>query len=78
VQFGAYAELAKSAEVHKLVSAEVRKTNETLTHVEAVKKFTILERRLDRDEGELTPTLKVRRKVIEDKYHELIEAMYRP
>jgi long-chain acyl-CoA synthetase len=76
VQFGAYAELARSGEVEKLIGAEVDKVNETLTHVEAVKRFKILERRLDRDEGELTPTLKVRRKIIEEKYGELIEQMY--
>ena len=77
VQFGAYAELAKSGDVVKLVQAEVDRVNETLTHVEAVKRFKILERRLDRDEGELTPTLKVRRKIIEEKYAELIAEMYR-
>jgi long-chain acyl-CoA synthetase len=76
VQFGAYAELAKSPEVHKLIESEIDAVNKTLTHVEAVKKFRILERRLDRDEGELTPTLKVRRKVVEEKYRELIEGMY--
>jgi long-chain acyl-CoA synthetase len=77
VQFGAYAELAKSVEVEKLVQTEIDVVNSTLTHVEAVKRFKILERRLDRDEGELTPTLKVRRKIIEEKYGDLIEAMYR-
>jgi long-chain acyl-CoA synthetase len=77
VPFGAYAELARSPEVHKLVAEEIRKANDTLTHVEAVKKFRILERRLDRDAGELTPTLKVRRKTIEQKYGDLIDDMYR-
>jgi long-chain acyl-CoA synthetase len=76
VPFGAYAELARSPEVEKLVHQEVDKVNEGLTHVEAVKKFRILERRLDKDEGELTPTLKVRRKIIEEKYADLIESMY--
>ena len=76
VPFGSYPELAKSPAVHKLVAAEVRKANDSLTHVEAVKKFRILERRLDRDEGELTPTLKVRRKIIEQKYAPFIEEMY--
>lgn len=77
VQFGAYAELARSSEVQKLVAAEIESVNTELTHVEAVKRFRILERRLDRDEGELTPTLKVRRKIIEQKYEALIEEMYR-
>ncbi len=76
VQFGAYAELARSEEVEKLIQNEVALVNKTLTHVESVKKFRILERRLDRDEGELTPTLKVRRKIVEEKYQALIDAMY--
>jgi long-chain acyl-CoA synthetase len=76
VQFGAYADLAKSPEVEKLVSGEVDTVNATLTHVEAIKKFRVLERPLNRDEGELTPTLKVRRKIVEQKYSDLIEAMY--
>ena len=76
VQFGAYAELARSPEVEKLVEQEVEAVNKTLTHVEAIKKFRVLERPLNRDEGELTPTLKVRRKIIEQKYKGLIEAMY--
>jgi long-chain acyl-CoA synthetase len=76
VQFGAYADLARSGEVEKLIGSEIDKVNATLTHVEAVKRFKILERRLDRDEGELTPTLKVRRKIIEDKYRDLIDQMY--
>lgn len=76
VQFGAYAELAKSPDVQKLVDEQVRALNATLTHVESIKRFRILERRLDTDEGELTPTLKVRRKVIAEKYAEWIEAMY--
>ncbi|MEQ8276973.1 MAG: long-chain fatty acid--CoA ligase [Deltaproteobacteria bacterium] len=77
VQFGAYAELAKSPDVLRLIDEEVSAVNKTLTHVEALKRFTILERRLDTDEGELTPTLKVRRKVIAEKYADAIEAMYR-
>jgi long-chain acyl-CoA synthetase len=77
VEFGAYADLARAQEVRKLVEHEVEAINKTLTHVEAIKKFRILERRLDRDEGELTPTLKVRRKIIEQKYGSLIEEMYR-
>ena len=77
VQFGAYAELAKSEEVQKLIEAEVKATNKMLNSVESVKKFRILEKRLDRDEGELTPTLKVRRKFVENKYKALIDEMYR-
>ena len=76
MQFGAYADLARSAEVSKLIQSEVDAVNSTLTHVEGIKQFRVLERRLDRDEGELTPTLKVRRKIIERKYAALIDGMY--
>jgi long-chain acyl-CoA synthetase len=77
VQFGAYAELARSPDVKQLIEQELESVNKTLTHVEAIKKFRVLERRLDREEGELTPTLKVRRKIVEDKYKPLIDEMYR-
>jgi long-chain acyl-CoA synthetase len=76
VQFGAYAELARCQEVRKLIAGEVDVVNGTLTHVEAIKRFRILEKRLDRDDGELTPTLKVRRKIVEERYRDLIEQMY--
>lgn len=76
VEFGAYADLARSVEVRQLIESEIDAVNRTLTHIEAIKKFRILERRLDRDEGELTPTLKVRRKIIEEKYRQLIEELY--
>jgi long-chain acyl-CoA synthetase len=76
VQFGAYAELARSQDVRKLIEAEVLAVNEALTHVEAIKRFRILERRLDRDDGELTPTLKVRRRIVEERYKGLIDEMY--
>jgi len=77
VEFGAYADLARSSDVNKLVEQEIELVNKTLTHVESIKRFRVLGRRLDRDEGELTPTLKVRRKIIEEKYGPLIDEMYR-
>jgi long-chain acyl-CoA synthetase len=77
VPFGSFAELARSEEVNRLIQAEVERVNGELTHVEAVKRFRLLERRLDTDGGELTPTLKVRRKIIEEKYADLIASMYR-
>ena len=76
VQFGTYAELARTDKVRQLIDGEVQQVNDTLTHVEAIKQFRILERRLDQDEGELTPTLKVRRQAIENKYGDLIDEMY--
>ena len=50
--------------------------NSSYAQVEQVKKFTILDRDLSIDTGELTPTLKVKRNVIYDRYSELFESMY--
>jgi long-chain acyl-CoA synthetase len=76
VQFGTYGELAQGEQVAKLVAQELEKINATLTHVEALKQFRVLDRPLSADAGELTPTLKVRRNVVEAKYKDLIESMY--
>jgi long-subunit acyl-CoA synthetase (AMP-forming) len=59
------------------VEKQVEQLNERLARVQTVKKFTILGRELTVDGGELTPTMKLRRKVILEKYAKEIEAMYR-
>ena len=50
--------------------------NEQLASYEQVKKFRLLQRDFSIEDGELTPTLKVKRRVVVDKYRELLEAMY--
>ena len=59
------------------VEKQIEKLNERLARVQTVKRFTILPNELTVDSGELTPTLKLRRKVIVQKYAREIEAMYR-
>jgi long-chain acyl-CoA synthetase len=59
------------------VQAAVDEVNAKLAQVETVKKFTILPRNLTVDRGELTPTLKVKRKVVNESFADAIEAMYR-
>jgi long-chain acyl-CoA synthetase len=62
------------------IQAEVQRAvdqlNATLAQVETIKKFTILPRNLTIDQGELTPTLKVKRKAVHDNFAAQIEAMY--
>ena len=58
------------------IQAEVDAVNRTLAHHEQIKKFALLERDFSIEEGELTPTLKVRRRQIEKKYQERIRALY--
>jgi long-chain acyl-CoA synthetase len=69
-------ELAEQDEVREIVQQELDRANSNYAQVEQVKKFTILDHDLSIDSGELTPTLKVKRNVIYEKYSELFEDMY--
>jgi long-chain acyl-CoA synthetase len=77
VPFTTYADLARNPEVRTLVDGEVARVNRELASVEKIKKFEILDKRLDQEDGELTPTMKVKRKKISEIYSDLIEGMYR-
>jgi len=58
------------------IQADVDAVNRTLAHHEQVKKFALLERDFSIEEGEITPTLKVRRRLVEKKYLEQIRSLY--
>jgi long-chain acyl-CoA synthetase len=68
--------LASNPEVRKELEAHVEKVNEKFARVEQVKKIAILPRDLSQESGELTPTLKVKRSVVADKYAGEIESLY--
>jgi long-chain acyl-CoA synthetase len=70
------AELAEHPKVREMIQAEVDKANAKLAQVEQVKKFVILDHDLSQETGELTPTLKVKRNVVGDKYGELFDRLY--
>jgi long-chain acyl-CoA synthetase len=70
------AELAESDDVRELVQKELDRANSNYAQVEQIKKFTVLDHDLSVDGGELTPTLKVKRNVINERYEELFESMY--
>ncbi|MBP46928.1 MAG: long-chain fatty acid--CoA ligase [Myxococcales bacterium] len=72
------ASVHQSAEVRQAVQEIVDAGNELVARVEQIRKFTILPRQLDVEHGELTPTLKIKRKVVHDNYESLIDAMYPP
>ena len=59
-----------------MVQKELDRANANYAQVEQIKKFTILDHDLSIETGELTPTLKVKRNVINDHYGELFEGMY--
>ncbi|MBM3667547.1 MAG: long-chain fatty acid--CoA ligase [Actinobacteria bacterium] len=70
------AEVANNPEMRAIVQEHVDKINEKFARVEQVKKFAILPADLSQEGGELTPTLKVKRNVVADKYEQDIEALY--
>jgi len=77
IQFSTYNDLTQSPEIIKFIQGEVDAVNETLARVEQVKKFTILPKKLYEEDGEVTPTMKVKRKYINEAFGDLIEAMYK-
>jgi long-chain acyl-CoA synthetase len=76
VQFTTFASLTRSEEVINLIQAEVNKVNKQLARVENIRKFRILDKKLYTEDGEVTPTMKVKRKFINAHYADLIESMY--
>ena len=76
IQFSTYKDLTRNAEINQLIDREIQSVNQTLARVEQVKKFTILPKKLYEEDGEVTPTMKVKRKFINEAFADLIEAMY--
>ncbi|HMQ07476.1 MAG TPA: long-chain fatty acid--CoA ligase [Saprospiraceae bacterium] len=77
IQYSSYSELASNSDIKLLIEKEIQKVNKALSNVEMIKKFSILDKRLYVEDGEVTPTMKVKRKFINEHYTPLIEAMYR-
>jgi long-chain acyl-CoA synthetase len=70
------AELSKHPKVQELVQGILDDVNSKYAQVEQVKKFTILDHDLSQETGELTPTLKVKRNVVNEKYEDLFDSLY--
>jgi long-chain acyl-CoA synthetase len=68
--------LAEHPDVHALIQVEVDRANTKYAQVEQVKKFVILDHDLSQATGELTPTLKVKRNVVNERYKQLFDALY--
>ena len=77
IQFSTYKDLTQDPDIIKLIGKEVDKVNAGLSRVEQIKKFTILPKRLYEEDGEVTPTMKVKRTSINEQFADLIDAMYK-
>ena len=73
---GDFATLSQSDQVRAQIQTDIDSLNEGLNRWETIKKFTILDRDLSEERGELTASLKVKRKVVEDHFSDLIDGMY--
>ena len=73
---GGYTEIVKDPRTHALIKTYVQELNKGLANYEAVKNFTILPKDLSLEDGDLTPSLKVKRKAVEAKYKDLLDAFY--
>ncbi|MDP9900991.1 AMP-dependent synthetase/ligase [Variovorax ginsengisoli] len=76
VPFSNYASLTRAPEVLALIQAEIDKVNAKFARVEQIKKFFLLQTQLGAEDEELTPTMKLKRKLVQTKYADHIEAMY--
>ncbi len=71
-----HAEIVSSPQVHELINGFVQRVNGDLQRWQTIKKFAVLPRDLDIEHGELTPSLKIKRPVVERKYAQGIDGMY--
>lgn len=76
VPFTNYASLCRAPEVQELIWGEIEKVNRNLARVETIKRFRLIDQRLTAEDEELTPTMKLKRKFVNEKYKALIDSMY--
>ncbi len=76
IPYTTYRDLSEKEEVIELIQGVVNATNKKFAQVETIKKFRMIPKELDHEDGELTATQKVKRNAMEDMFGELIEDMY--
>jgi long-chain acyl-CoA synthetase len=77
IPYTTYRDLSEKEEVIALIQNVVNETNEKFAHVEQIKKFRMIPKELDHEDGELTATQKLKRSAMEDMFGETVEEMYR-
>ena len=76
IKYDSPEELARHPKIIDLMERQIDEATEGLARFETVKKFALLDNELTVETGELTPTMKVKRRVVDEKYRHLIEEMY--
>ena len=78
ITYTTYQDLAAKKEIYDLIRTEISEINAGLPETTRIKRFALLFKELDADDGELTRTRKLRRKVVEERYQPLIDSLYGP
>lgn len=76
ITFAGRTDLIKDPKVNEFYKNIINERQKDLEQVEHIKRFTLLENEFSQETGEITPTMKVKRKVVQEKYKDLIDAMY--
>ena len=76
IAFTTYTDLSANNQIYELIKQEVESVNKALPEAQHIKKFVLLYKELDADDGELTRTKKIKRGVIQEKYEDIIETIY--
>jgi len=77
IPFTTFADLTQNDEIQKLINHEVQEMNKNLSKVETIKKFALLPRRFYEEDGDVTPTKKVKRAFLEKRYADMIDQLYK-
>ena len=76
IPFTTYQSLSRNEQIIELIGSEINEINKTLAKVETIKKFRLIDVELTSDDPELTATMKLKRKFINERFSEMIESMY--
>ncbi len=76
IQYSSRQELISNSAIVEFYNSKIEKLTESLGQVEKIKKFTLLPTEFSQENGEITPTMKIRRKIIQQRYKDVIDKMY--
>jgi long-chain acyl-CoA synthetase len=76
VPFTDFVSLCRTREINDLIWSEIERVNRNFARVETIKKFRLIEQQLTAEDDELTPTMKLKRKFVNEKYRTMIDGMY--
>jgi len=78
ISFSSMAELVRQPEIIELYRKRIEEKSQNFSNFEKIKEFTLLPNELTVDNEEITPTMKIKRKVVTEKYNDVIDVMYEP